>query len=153
MPVSYLSKDVKLTDYVQPFSLDLAQKALLYKQNEFDKGVAETQSMLDKNAAIDVYTLEDKEYLNQKLGVLQDNVNRLSGMDFSERSTSTQISGLSKIISGDERLVNAQNDTRNITALMQSAKKLEEKLGIYVGSIERRIRAEWKKKLPPKYKK
>ena len=33
------------------------------------------------------------------------------------------------------------------------AKKLAEKLGMSVGSIERRIRAEWKKKLPPKYKK
>lgn len=42
---------------------------------------------------------------------------------------------------------------KRVPTKIEVAKKLEEKLGIYVGSIERRIRAEWKKKLPPKYKK
>lgn len=130
MPVSYLSKQPTLTNYVAPFSLDVAQKSLIYKQNQYDQGVAQTQATLDKLGSVEVYADSDKEYLKNKMSYLTENVNKLSGMDFGDRNVLSQIGQLSQVISGDERIINAVSDTAKITSLMKSASELD-KAGKY----------------------
>ena len=127
MSISYLSKVIKGSDFIEPYDTNVVHKALMYKQQKYEQGVEATQQAITSLAGLDVVRNEDKQHLSGLVNNLTGQLNNMSGMDFSQRNVLAQVSQLKNIISNDEKVINAVSSTRQIREFQKSALDLEKK--------------------------
>lgn len=118
---AYLSQGSPLGD------LNLYDRALSTKDQQYDKGVQRVQNAYDTVAGLDVMRGIDKQYLQSKLSQLQTNIQQLAGGDFSTNSLVTQAASLAPQISRDGNVQNAVLSTQQIRSLMNSQRLAKSK--------------------------
>jgi hypothetical protein len=120
MAVSYKSQVFKNSPYVLPVDLNLLEKVGTIKQRQFEAGAERVQSEIDQFGLLDVMKDQDKEYLNNKIGNIVDNINGLGGVDLSDIGVVKQIQGLGSNIYGDDKIMNSVSSTKGVRNLMSS---------------------------------
>lgn len=123
MAISYVSRVVNPLPYIAPIDQSLVQKGLLFSQQNFDRNVNLVNQNLQAQAQQDIIHPELKQYRDQKLTELTNEINRMGGADFGDRNVMAKIDGLSRTISGDETILRAINDTRKIRKSLDTMEK------------------------------
>lgn len=123
MPVSFLSQAISSTPYISPIDPSMVYNAALYKQQQFDQGVQQVDSLLQNLSNQTILNKGHKEYYDQKVAQLTSKINDLGGADFSTRDTLQQIGNLSGLVSRDQRILGAIQDTNKIKAAQDTMDK------------------------------
>jgi hypothetical protein len=101
--------------YVQELPVDAMLKVGMYKQAKYEEGVQRIQSQLDQVYGLSVSRPVDKQYLESKLGQLNNNLKVVAAGDFSNQQLVNSVGGMAGEISKDKRIQNAMASTANIT--------------------------------------
>lgn len=101
--------------YVQELPLEAMAKVGMYKQAKYEEGVQRVQSQLDQVYGLSVARPVDKQYLESKLGELNNNLRVVAGGDFSNQQLVNSVGGMAGEISKDRRIQNAIASTSNIS--------------------------------------
>jgi len=120
-PQVFLPKSTPFAD------LGLYDADLQQKQNQYNLGVQRVQNSYDQVAGMDVVRGVDKQYLQDKLGDLTTQLNKIAGGDFSNQSLVSQAASLAPKIAKDPNVQAAIISTQNIRNLQSSAKTLRGK--------------------------
>lgn len=123
MPVSYQSTTFKNSPYVPPVDLGLLTNVLSYQQSKFDTNALKIQSRIDQLATMDVMKDEDREYLNNKVNNLVNNLNNLGGVNLADTNVSNSIESYASDIYQDNNVINAISSTKRIRNLQSSYEK------------------------------
>ncbi|PRY38458.1 hypothetical protein CLV58_109185 [Spirosoma oryzae] len=119
MAVSFISRTLSSPDYIAPLDQNLVFQSLITRQQAYDKGVQQVDSLLENLSSQPIYNQGHKAYYEQKVGQLTDQLNRLGGADFSDRTTLQQIGQLSGLVSRDGRILSAIEDGKRIQQARQ----------------------------------
>jgi hypothetical protein len=99
---------------VQELPVDAMLKVGMYKQAKYEEGVQRIQSQLDQVYGLSVSRPADKQYLESKLGELNNNLKLVAAGDFSNQQLVNSVGGMAGQISKDRRIQNAMASTANI---------------------------------------
>lgn len=120
MAVSYLSTIFRNSAYVPPVDINLLAKVDSYKQGLFDTNYEKIQNQINQESTLDVMKGEDRDYLNNKINNLVNNLNGLGGVDLGDYNVSNQIESYASDIYKDDNVLNAISSTKRIRTLQQS---------------------------------
>lgn len=114
------------TPYIAQLPVEQMKNVGVYKQQQYDQGVAKIQSQVDDIAGLDVIRDIDKQYLQTRLNDLGNNLKKVAGGDFSNFQLVNSVGGMTKQIVKDKNIQNAVASTmryRKGVADMDAAKK------------------------------
>lgn len=112
--------------YVQELPVEAMAKVGMYKQAKYEEGVQKVQSQLDQVYGLSVSRPVDKQYLESKLGELNNNLRVVAAGDFSNQQLVNSVGGMAGQISKDPYIQSAIYSTAHIKqneAIMAEARK------------------------------
>lgn len=116
----------RFNPYVQQVPVDAYNRAELYRQGKYDAGVQAVQSYVDQTTGLDVDP-KYKDYLQNSVNSLQDQVRKVGKADFSDMQLVNQIGGAASKIVGDSTvqagIQSAANLKNQQTARAQAQKE------------------------------
>jgi hypothetical protein len=108
------------------FDVDLYGKILLAKQDQYDKGIAQVQSMVDQTATLPVMGDDRQAYLKQKTDALAAQLSGRVGADWGSRQLIAEAGGLAAQVAKDPVIQNAVISATNIKEQNNRLKKAQE---------------------------
>jgi hypothetical protein len=123
---SYVDQPIKFAPYVETVPVEDMVKVGMYKQQKYDEGVQKIQSWIDEVGSLPVIRPVDKSYLQDKINVLGENLNKLSGADFSKQQLVNSVGSLTAAIAKDPNIiagVQSAANTKNEMDFMEEARK------------------------------
>jgi len=112
-------------DYIQPYDLGLVQQGLQYKQGKYDVNRLKVDQQIEQFANLDLIKGVDKQYLNDRLSELVNQVNQYGTMDLSENGITKNIGNHIKQAL-DTTVMNAyvsSNEIRKTFSTIEDVKK------------------------------
>lgn len=103
---------IEIAPYVQPYQTDQLMQIAAFKQNQHDQNLALVDSYVNQIVNLDLMKQTDRDYLNQRLNRVIDNVNN-SGVDISSSAIARNI---------NQHLVSAVDD--NVMAAINSTARV-----------------------------
>lgn len=85
----------------------------LQKQRQYDQNYQKIQGLVDSIGGLQVSRDVDKQYVNQKMGELSNNLSKIAGQDLSQISVLQQAGGFAAQIYNDRAVQNAVISTKN----------------------------------------
>ena len=112
--------------WIDPTDQDFTLKAMMFKQQKYDANQAKVQSVVEQYSALQLARGVDKDYLNQRLKALVDNVNSSGGMDYGSNAVTNSIQyHLGQAL--DENVMTAMQETAKIKSYQAEVAKIKEK--------------------------
>lgn len=112
-------------DYIQPYDLGLVQQGLQYKQGKYDVNRLKVDQQIEQFANLDLIKGVDKQYLNDRLSELVNQVNQYGTMDLSENGITKNIGNHIKQAL-DNNVINAyasSNEFKKTFSTIEDVKK------------------------------
>jgi len=101
---TFNSQPYQYGEFISQYPVDLIGKSLLYKQEKYDVNRQKLQDFYNRMNMTDFYKKEDREYFQQRLSVLSEEVNKAGAGDLSIAANLDGITGhLSQAT--DERVI------------------------------------------------
>jgi len=123
---TFNSRPYQYGEYISQYPVELIGKSLLYKQEKYDANRQKLQDFYNRMNMTDFYKKEDREYFQQRLSVLSEEVNKAGAGDLSIAANLDGVTGhLSQAT--DERVINGYLGTQQIRQYQQEFEKLKEK--------------------------
>jgi hypothetical protein len=123
---TFNSQPYQYGEYISQYPVELIGKSLLYKQEKYDVNRQKLQDFYNRMNMTDFYKKEDREYFQQRLSVLSEEVNKAGAGDLSIAANLDGVTGhLSQAT--DERVINGYLGTQQIRQYQQEFEKLREK--------------------------
>jgi len=125
MATSWQDSLIQFNPYVEQVPVETYAQVGMLKQQKYDQGVQAVQGLVDSIGGLPVANETQKQYLNQKLGQLTTEINKVAGADFSQTPLIKSISGLAGKIPNDPIVRNAVASATKLqseTAKMEKAK-------------------------------
>jgi hypothetical protein len=123
---TFNSRPYQYGEYVSKYPVELIGKSLLYKQEKYDANRQKLQDFYNRMNMTDFYKAEDREYFQERLNVLSEEVNKAGAGDLSIAANLDGVTGhLSQAT--DERVINGYLGTQQIRQYQQEFEKLREK--------------------------
>jgi hypothetical protein len=123
---TFNSQPYQYGEYISQYPVELIGKSLLYKQEKYDANRQKLQDFYNRMNMTDFYKAEDREYFQQRLSVLSEEVNKAGAGDLSIAANLDGVTGhLSQAT--DERVINGYTGTQQIRQYQQEFEKLREK--------------------------
>lgn len=117
---------IQFAPYTPQYNTQLYAQIGMNRQAAYDTNVQKIQSYVDSVAGINVSRDVDKQYLQGKLGELQNNLNTLQNGDFSKNEVLNTAAGYVKYIANDKNILNAAISTANIQKDYEAMRKAQE---------------------------
>lgn len=112
--------------WIDPTDQDFTLKALMFKQQKYDANQAKVQSVIEQYKSLQLARGVDRDYLNQRIKALVDNVNSFGAQDFSSNAVTNSIQyHIGQAL--DENVMTAMQETAKITAYQAEVAKIKEK--------------------------
>lgn len=124
---SFTDELVAFNPYTPKVPVDDYVRVGLMKQSAYNEGVQRVQSYIDSVAGIDVIKPEQKEYLQQRVGQLQNEVSGILSQDFSNQQLVNSVGNLTNKIAGDPIVQNAMISTQRYRQGLSDIKMAQEK--------------------------
>lgn len=126
LPINLQNIDYSKSGFVSGFNNDLIGKALLYKQEKYDKSREELQGFVNDLSGIDLAKPEDRRYFEDKLKILQTEVNRVGMGDLSRTGVKEHLESYIGQ-AADDKVLNGYSSTIQVNRYVQESQKLKEK--------------------------
>jgi hypothetical protein len=123
---SFLDQPQQFSPYIQQFDPQAYASVGMFRQNQYDQGVARVQNYIDTVAGIKVARDVDKQYLNSRVGEITSRLNSLVGADYSSQSLIGQVGGLAYQVASDPIIQNAEAGAAAVSKIradIEAAKK------------------------------
>lgn len=112
--------------WIDPTDQDFTLKALMFKQQKYDANQAKVQSIVENYKSLQLARGVDREYLNERLKYLVDNVNQSGAQDYSSNAVTQSIQyHIGQVV--DENVMTAVQETAKIKAYQAGVEKIKEK--------------------------
>lgn len=98
---SFTDNLVAFNPYVQEVPVDDYVRVGMIKQEQYNKGVQQVQSYIDSIAGIEALMPEQKDYINQRVSNLQQEVGKVVQGDFSQQQLVNSVGALTSRIAAD----------------------------------------------------
>jgi len=92
--------------YIQQIPTDAYVKVGMFKEQEYQAGIAKVQDNIDKIAGLDIATEGGRNYLRNRVDELTNTLNKYSMVDFANPNNVAQLTSLAKPLYQDENIVN-----------------------------------------------
>jgi hypothetical protein len=112
--------------YVQQIPTDDYVRVGLIKQQQYDQGVQRVQGYIDSVAGLEVIKPEQKNYLQQRVNQLRNQVTKVVSEDFSNQQLLTSVGTLTSQIASDPIIKNAVSSTQAYKAGLAKMKKAQD---------------------------
>jgi hypothetical protein len=103
--------------YIQQIDPQAYTQVGIFKQQQYDQGVARVQGMIDSVAGLQVGRDVDKQYLNNRVGELTSKLNNLVGANYDSQALISQVGGLASQIASDPNVQNAVAGTASVSKI------------------------------------
>ena len=103
---SFVGAITEFNPYVQQIPTEAYTKVGMFKQQQYEAGVAKVQDTIDKVAGLDVANEGGRKYLQARVDELTNTLNKYNAVDFSNPNNVTQLTSLAKPLYQDENIVN-----------------------------------------------
>lgn len=113
-------------DYIPPQDLNFLNQAMAFKQQRFDANAARIQGEIDAFKNLDVMKAEDKEYINNRLTALVEEVNSYAAGDLSSDNVTRNISHHIRQTL-DPKAINAITSTNRAKSLLDTINEVKTK--------------------------
>lgn len=112
--------------FIPPVNLELMAQAMTLKQQNYDQGYQMIQSTIDFTKNIDLVKTEDKQYLNERITKLTNDLNSLGGVDLSSKGVQ---SAYKKYLNQalDDNVMNGIVSTQKYRSFQAEVQKIQEK--------------------------
>lgn len=112
--------------WIDPTDQDFTLKALMFKQQKYDANQAKVQSVIENYKSLQLARGVDREYLNERLTNLINNINQYGPQDFSSNAVTQSIQyHLGQTL--DDNVMTAVQETAKIRAYQAEVSKVKEK--------------------------
>jgi len=103
---SYAGAITEFNPYIQQIPTEAYTKVGMFKQQQYDAGVAKIQDTVDKIAGLDIANEGGRHYLQSRITELTNTLNKYNTVDFSNPNNVAQLASLAKPLYQDENIVN-----------------------------------------------
>lgn len=103
---SYAGAITEFNPYIQQIPTEAYTKVGMFKQQQYDAGVAKIQDTVDKIAGLDIANEGGRAYLQSRVNELTNTLNKYNTVDFSNPNNVAQLSSLAKPLYQDENIIN-----------------------------------------------
>lgn len=122
---SFLDSVPNFNPYVQQLPVEAMFGVGTQKQQAYNEGITRIQSYIDNVAGMDVVRDVDKNYLQQKLNTLGNQLKVFGAADFSDFQLQNSAMGMINDISKDRNVVNALVSTQNYRKALEQREVYE----------------------------
>lgn len=119
---SFTDKIHGFSPYIEEMPSDAYLRVGMFKQQQTDEGIQKVQSYIDAVAGLPVVKQEDKDYIQGKLGQIQEGVTKNLSGDFSDARITNQVGGAVKQVFGDPIVKTAVSSSAYYTTGLQAIK-------------------------------
>jgi len=114
-------------DYISPLPADEFIKAAVKKQEMYDQGLAQVQTMVDGYAQLrnSMLTDEEKKYFDDNMMNLVKEINNNAGLDFSFNQNVTAVMGLGRQLENNPYISNAVSNGKEVQRRQEYLSKLD----------------------------
>lgn len=116
------SSQIQFNPFIHQLPIDAYTRAELYKQGKYDQGVQSVQSYLDSTTGLEVPD-KYKQYLQNSVSSLQDQVKKVAGADFSNMQLVNEIGGATSKLIGDKTIQTGIQSAANDSSQRAQMKK------------------------------
>ena len=111
---SVLPQLTSFKEYVSQNDVSAMTSVGMQKQARYDEGVQRIQQQIDRVAGIDIIKPQHQQYLNTKLGELNNKLKFVAAGDFSNYQLTNSVGGMVSSIANDKVIQNAAYSTQVI---------------------------------------
>lgn len=124
MAVSYVSKVFQSSPYILPVDVNLLNRVNSYKQNQFYKNAAATQSELSQIANSDILNPQQAQLLKARYDNITNQIQQNVGIDYSDPNVVNQLRSMAGEIVNDPNILSGIASTRKIRSLQAGWDKI-----------------------------
>lgn len=124
---SFTDQIIAFNPYVEQVPVDDYVRVGMIKQTEYNQGVEKVQAYIDSVAGLEVIKPEQRDYLQQRVGQLQNEVSKIVQRDFSNQQLQNSVGNLTKRIAKDPIIESAVASTQRYKAGVAAMKAAQEK--------------------------
>lgn len=103
---SFVGAITEFNPYIQQIPTEAYTKVGMFKEQQYEAGVAKVQDSVDKIIGLDIANESGRQYLRARVDELTGALNKYSSVDFSNPTNISQLTGLAKPLYQDENIVN-----------------------------------------------
>jgi hypothetical protein len=107
--------------YVEQQPIEAMREVGMIKQQQYNQGVQQIQSSIDRVAGLDIMKDVDKKYLQTKLDSLATNLQTVAAGDFSNFQLSNSVAGMATKVGNDSKVQAAVSSTAKVRKQMDIA--------------------------------
>lgn len=112
--------------WIDPTDQDFTLKALMFKQQKYDANQAKVDSVIENYKSLQLARGVDKDYLNERVKYLIDNINQFGPQDYGSNAATQSIKyHIDQAL--DENVMTAIQETSKIKAYQAEVEKIKEK--------------------------
>lgn len=121
------SASVEFSPFIPSVDPGLYASVLMQKKQQYDIGLQKVQSATDSVYGLEVTREQDKQYLTQKIGEMQSQLDTLATADFSQNDVIRRATMTANQVARDPRIQNAVLSTQKLKKLSASQAEKEAK--------------------------
>lgn len=103
---SYVGAITDFNPYIQQIPTEAYTKVGMFKEQQYEAGIAKIQDSVDKIAGLDIANEGGRQYLRARVDELTKSLNKYAYVDFSNPNNVSQLTSLAKPLYQDENIVN-----------------------------------------------
>lgn len=124
---SFTDQLVAFNPYVQQIPVDDYVRVGMVKQQQYNQGVEKVQGYIDSVAGLEIIKPEQKDYLNQRITNLQQEVGKVVQADFSNQQLVNSVGSLTSKIANDPIIQTSVASTQTYKQGLAAMKEAREK--------------------------